>query len=327
MTTEERESILKGFAGKKVLVIGDVMLDVYVWGNVDRISPEAPVPVVEMRRRSYFCGGAGNVAANLVSLGAQACLAGVIGRDADGLQLRDSLQELGVAVDGLVVDENRPTTSKLRVMAHSQQIVRVDSEQRSRVDEVVVNSLLAWIEEHLPGMDGCVISDYNKGVISSTIAQRVIALANDMRKTIVVDPKGVDYEKYRGATVVTPNTKEASAVLGREIDDGPELLDAGRSLVNLLGGSSVVITRGERGMAVLSGSDELIRIPALAKNVYDVTGAGDTVVSVLVMALAAGASLEQAARLANEAAGLVVGKLGTAAVSVEELLEAEHDGD
>lgn len=322
MTTSESIRILNRFAGRKILVVGDVMLDVYLWGDVRRISPEAPVPVVETRRRSYSCGGAGNVAANLASLGASVFLAGVLGNDTDGEQLRAAIQDLGIELAGLVVDESRPTTTKLRVMAHSQQMLRVDSELRSWVNEEVSKPLLMWVEEHLPGMDGCVISDYGKGVVSPGIAQRVIELANDSGKPVVVDPKGADYERYRGATVVTPNVKEAGAVLGCDLEDEGDLADAARSLSEMLGGSGVIITAGEKGMVVLSSPDGFIRIPAMAKHVYDVTGAGDTVVSALVMSLAAGSTLEQAARLANAGAGLVVGKLGTAVVTVEELILA-----
>jgi len=319
MTTSESTRILDQITGRKILVVGDVMLDVYLWGDVRRISPEAPVPVVETRRRSYACGGAGNVAANLAALGASVLLAGVLGNDTEGERLRTVIQELGIGVTGLVVDRSRPTTTKLRVMAHSQQMLRVDSEARSWLNEEVSKSLLMWVEDHLPATDGCVISDYGKGAVSPGIARRVIELAKDSGKPVVVDPKGVDYERYRGATVVTPNVKEAGAVLGRDLEEDGDLENAARLLSEMLDGSGVIITAGEKGMAVLPSPDCFIQIPAMAKHVFDVTGAGDTVVSVLAVALAAGATLEQSTMLANAAAGLVVGKLGTAAVSVEEL--------
>jgi D-beta-D-heptose 7-phosphate kinase/D-beta-D-heptose 1-phosphate adenosyltransferase len=325
MTVHDKTRILEAFAGKKILVIGDVMLDIYLWGDVRRISPEAPVPVVETRRRSIACGGAGNVAANLASLGASAFLASLAGDDAEGADLRGILAEQGIGVEGIVVDPNRPTTTKLRVMAHSQQVVRVDAERRDWVNNAARDGLLGWIEQNLSAMDGCVISDYGKGVVSSEVSQRVIELANRHGKPVVVDPKGLDYEKYRRATVVTPNTKEAGAVLGREIEDDHDVSDAARALTDLLGGSAVIVTQGGKGMTVYSDAEPVVQIPATAKNVYDVTGAGDTVVSALAVALAAGASLEQAARLANAAAGLVVGKLGTATVTVEELTRAVAD--
>jgi len=320
MRIHNQARILEAFAGKKILVVGDVMLDIYLWGDVRRISPEAPVPVVEMRRRSHICGGAGNVAANVAALGGKVSLAGVIGDDADGLKLRESLQSLGIEPAGLVEAAGRPTTTKLRVVAHNQQIARVDSESRSPLDAPVEARLIAGIEKALPAADACIVSDYGKGVVSANVTEGLIRGAREAGKPVVVDPKGVDFAKYKGATVITPNVKEAAEATGWQIESTQELEGAGRELITLLAGSAVLVTRGEKGMALLQGTDGLLEIPAMAKTVYDVTGAGDTVVGALAMALASGATLEQAAEIANAAAGIVVGKLGTATVSVSEIL-------
>ena len=319
MTEQTRKRLLSNFSGKKILIIGDVMLDEYVWGEVNRISPEAPVPVVNVQRRSYACGGAANVAANVASLKGQAFLASVTGEDSKGQHLREVLIETGVDTKGLFTVGDRPTSSKLRVIAHSQQVVRVDAERISELEAGAEDDLLSGIEERLYGVDACAISDYGKGVISPRVARRVIQLARELNKPVVVDPKGTNFSKYRGATVVTPNVREAEAILGVELRGGQAIVDAGRSLGELLDGGSVLLTRGAEGMSVFSSSAEPLHIPAIAKNVYDVTGAGDTVLAVLTLALASAASLADSATLANNAAGIVVGKLGTSTVELSEL--------
>ena len=319
MTEQIKKELLGKFPGKKILIVGDVMLDEYVWGDVTRISPEAPVPVVNVQRRTYACGGAANVAANVASLQGQAILASVSGEDIGGRRLREILIETGVDTKGLFTVADRPTSSKLRVIARSQQVVRVDSERISGLEADAEDELLSSIEERLSGADACVISDYGKGVVSSRVAQHVIQSASEQRKPVVADPKGTDFAKYRGATVVTPNVTEAEAILGVELRGGQAIMEAGRSLGELLDGGSVVLTRGAEGMSVFSGPAEPLHIPVIAKKVYDVTGAGDTVLAVLTLALASGASLADAATLANIAAGLVVGKLGTSTVELSEL--------
>ena len=319
MTEQTRKQLVRGFPGKKILVVGDVMLDEYVWGAVDRISPEAPVPVVKVQRRSHACGGAANVAANVASLQGRAFVAGVVGGDRQGRRLREMLAELGVDAEGLVTVDDRLTSSKLRVIAHSQQVVRVDSEQTSELGAKEEDELLSRVAESFSDVDACAVSDYGKGVVSSRVAQRIIQLAGKRDKPVVIDPKGTDFSKYRGAAVVTPNVKEAEAILGVELRGEQAILDAGPSLAEMLGGGSVLLTRGAQGMSLFSRSAEPRHIPAIAKNVYDVTGAGDTVLAVLTLALASGASLADAAAVANIAAGLVVGKLGTSTVALEEL--------
>lgn len=312
--------ILNAFPGKCVLIVGDVMLDEYIWGEVQRISPEAPVPVVEVRRRTYAPGGAANTAANVASLGGRALLGGVVGRDDQAERLRQALRQAGVDADGLFVDADRPTTTKTRIVAHSQQVVRVDTEQRMPLPVELEDTLLGWTAKRLSEADACILSDYDKGVVSPRLAERFIRLAREAGRPAVVDPKGTNYAKYRGATVVTPNIREAEQALNYKINGHADLLKVGRQLSTILEGSALLITRGPEGMSLFLNGAEAVHIPAVARNVFDVTGAGDTVVSTLALALAAGATLEQAARLANRAAGIVVGKFGTATVTIEELL-------
>ena len=246
-------------------------------------------------------------------------LGGVVGNDAQAGLLRDVLGRSGVDASGLVVDQNRPTTTKSRIMAHHQQVVRVDSEDRSPLPPAVENDLLAWSEHHLPRVDACIVSDYAKGVISPRLAETVLRSARQAGKPVVVDPKGTDYRKYRGATVLKPNIHEAEQVVGLAIHDEADLEEAGHILLDLVEGSALLITRGPQGMSLLRPGEQPLHIPAVTQEVFDVTGAGDTVVSTLALALAAGASLEQAAYLANQAAGIVVRSLGTSTVPWNDL--------
>jgi D-beta-D-heptose 7-phosphate kinase/D-beta-D-heptose 1-phosphate adenosyltransferase len=313
------QEIVAAFPGTRVLVIGDVMLDEYIWGEVRRISPEAPVPVVEARRRTYIPGGAGNTAANVVSLGGQAVLGGVVGRDHQATKLGEALQQNGIETAGLVVDEGRPTTTKTRIVAHSQQVVRVDCEEHTPLPARLEDTLLQWAETYMCRADACILSDYNKGVVSTRLATCFIHLARQAGRPVVVDPKGTDYTKYRGATVVTPNVYEVEQALDHEINGDGDFLGGGQRLLDILDGAALLITRGAQGMSLYTKGAPTRHIPANARNVYDVTGAGDTVVGMLALALAAGATLEQAMDLANRAAGIVVGKFGTAMVSLAEL--------
>ena len=313
--------ILAAFPGKRVLVVGDVMLDEYIWGEVRRISPEAPVPVVEVHRRTYAPGGAANTARNVVSLSGRALLAGVVGRDQQAEKLREALTRCGVDAEGLFVDDERPTTTKTRIVAYNQQIVRVDSEQRAPLRIELEDTLLRWVEKRLAEADACVLSDYDKGVVSPRLAECFIRLACEAGNPVIVDPKGTDYTKYRGATLVTPNVHEAERALNHEINGDSDLLEVGQRVLDILEGSALLITRGSQGMSLFLNGAEPTHVPAVARNVFDVTGAGDTVVSALALALAAGAAFEDAARLANLAASIVVGKVGTATVTRDELLE------
>jgi rfaE bifunctional protein kinase chain/domain len=323
---KELADLVAALSGRRVLIVGDVMLDEYIWGEVQRISPEAPVPVVEVHRRTCAPGGAANVAANVASLGGQPLLGGVVGRDPQAAQLRDEMAQRGIDAAGLIVDEDRQTTTKTRIVAHSQQVVRVDAEQRAPLRPELEDALLSWIERVLHIADACVLSDYAKGAVSPRLAEDFIRLAREAGKPVIVDPKGTDYAKYRGATVVTPNVREAERALNREINSHADLAEVGRHLLGVLEGSVLLITRGAEGMSLFMDQVNPLHIPAVARNVFDVTGAGDTVIGALALALAAGASLDQAAQLANHAAGIVVGKVGTATVTVEELIAECGEG-
>lgn len=314
-------NLLTAFSGKRILVVGDVILDEYLWGDVRRISPEAPVPIVEIRSRSFVPGGAANAAANVVTLAGKALLGGVVGSDHSADKLADVLQRQGVDTKGLIPDSERTTTTKTRLIAHSQQVVRMDSEQRLPLSRPIEDALLRWVDSHLPHVDVCILSDYGKGVVSARVAEHVIRTARQVDKPVIVDPKGTNYIKYRGAAVIKPNIHEVQQVLKEEIEDDTSLLEASRRLVQLLEGSAVLITRGPEGMSLFREGLAPVHIATVARRVFDVTGAGDTVVSTLALSLAAGAALEQAVHLANLAAGIVVGKRGTATVTLEELQE------
>jgi D-beta-D-heptose 7-phosphate kinase/D-beta-D-heptose 1-phosphate adenosyltransferase len=310
---------LAAFPGKRILVLGDVMLDEYIWGDVYRISPEAPVPVVEMRRRTYVAGGASNTAANVAALGGHAIVLGVVGKDNQANHLREVLTGSGIDTGGLVAAEGRVTTTKSRIVAHSQQVVRLDCEQREPLSACLEDALLRSAEARLAKVDACIISDYAKGVVSPRVARGFIRKARQAGKPVIVDPKGVDYAKYQGATVIKPNAHEAEACAKHEITDEASLLEVSRRLLCMLEGSAVLITRGPGGMSLFRAGLPPVHIAAVSRNVFDVTGAGDTVASTLAMGLAAKGSLEQAVHLANHAAGIVVGKVGTATVRLDEL--------
>ena len=327
MTNLKLQQIVKDFPGKKVLIVGDVMLDEYIWGEVNRISPEAPVPVVEMVQRSYLPGGAANTAANISGLQGRAYLAGVVGCDLQADVFRSAILEYGINMEGIITDSSRPTTSKTRIIANSQQVVRLDIEKNHSLAEAVETRLLSWCEKQLPLVDSCILSDYNKGVVSPSFAQAFIRLAREAKKPVVIDPKGIDYSKYRGATVIKPNLHEAQEAIHHRIQSEEDLFEAGRRLLSILEDCSILLTRGAQGMSLFLEKDKVINIPTVAHNVFDVTGAGDTVVSVMAMALACGADMEESARLANHAAGIVVGKVGTAAVKMDELLEELNSED
>jgi D-beta-D-heptose 7-phosphate kinase/D-beta-D-heptose 1-phosphate adenosyltransferase len=304
--------------GATVLTIGDVMLDEYVWGEVLRISPEAPVPVVDVQRRTHVPGGAANAAAGVVALGGRGLLGGVVGADPAADRLRTALADVGVGSDGLVIDPERPTTTKTRVIAHSQQVVRADAEERSPLPRALEDQLLDWAAATVRDVDSVVISDYAKGVVSSTLAPRLIEQAREARKPVIVDPKGTDFAKYSGATVITPNAPDAGRAANVHVHDYEDLLEVARRLTRVCDGASLLVTRGAEGMT-LFGADGPADISAEAHEVYDVTGAGDTVVAVLGVALGQGMALERAVRLANAAAGIAVEKVGTAAVTLDEL--------
>ena len=320
------DDLLPRFRGCPVLVVGDLMLDEFVWGHVTRISPEAPVPVVEVSRRSFTPGGAANTAANVGSLGGKPVLAGVVGDDPDGARVCDLLARQGVETGPVVRDPSRPTTTKTRVIAHSQQVVRIDHESPGPVPEAVRDALLGRVAAALPTVRGCVVSDYGKGVVTDAFVGKLIELARGVGVPVVIDPKGTDYRKYRGATVVKPNQHEAGRVLNRDLRSDADVERAGADLLDLLGpDTAVLVTRGAHGMSLFERDRPPVRVPAQAREVYDVTGAGDTVAGTLALALAVGGGLAEACRLASLAAAVVVGKVGTAVCTFEELREAERN--
>jgi len=314
------------FAGRRVLVIGDVMLDEYVWGTVARISPEAPVPVVAVRSESLRIGGAGNVATNIAALDGQADIVGVVGNDAAAERLTHELERVGVKAHGLVVDGGRPTTIKSRVVAGSQHVVRFDRESDAPLSPAVRHRVMQQVRERLPEADVLLISDYAKGVVGSSLVREVLALAGRLKKVVAVDPKVQHVPLFRGVTVIAPNHHEAAAAARILVREEADLLRVGRALLRRLRAHAVLITRGEQGMSLFEAGRPATHIPTAAREVYDVTGAGDTVMAVLALALAAGASMREAAVLANYGAGVVVGKRGTATVSRIELGRAVRDG-
>jgi rfaE bifunctional protein kinase chain/domain len=321
-------SIFSQFAGRRVLVVGDAMLDEHIQGQVRRLSPEAPVPIVEIQSRRFHPGGAANVAANITSLGGSALLVGIIGADGAAMQLRQELSARTVAPEYLIAALDRRTTTKSRVMAGGQHIVRFDEECRLDLAPEEEDALARRAAECARNADACVISDYAKGVVTSKVCQTVITAASAKGIPIVVDPKGSDYTKYAGATVITPNLNEARTLAGtydsrfHARDDSGILIEDIAETIMRQCGASLLITRGSEGMSLFERGARPVTIRARARQVYDVTGAGDTVVATLALGLAAGLSLENSCRLGNLAAGMVVGELGASTISLEALESA-----
>lgn len=320
MTPVDVSGFLEACRGVEVGVIGDLMLDRFVWGKVSRISPEAPVPVVEIEREDYHLGGAANVARNLASLGGAPLLVGIVGEDEAGSSLRRALAERGMRADTVIIDSGRRTTLKTRIIAHSQQVVRADWESNSEIEGETERRALDLAEEVISQSKAVVLSDYAKGTLTPVLIERSIALARDRGVPILVDPKLRRYRLYRGVTLVTPNLGEAERFTGVAMRSEKDLAEAARVLFDELDCAAVLITRGEHGMSLFERDLPPLHIPTFAREVFDVTGAGDTVIATAALALACGTSLPHAAELANRAAGIVVGKLGTATVLPEELL-------
>jgi D-glycero-beta-D-manno-heptose-7-phosphate kinase len=319
----DRTRLLKligSFPKCRVLVVGDVMLDHYIWGAVSRISPEAPVPVVNVTRENLLLGAATNVVHNIASLGGDVRVCGVIGHDDAGRQLGSLLRAKGVKTDGLIVDEGRPTTIKTRIIAHSQQVVRFDRESKDGLARSTRKKIFEQVQRQIDeGIEAIIISDYSKGVVTRELVRDTVKLAKKKSIIVSVDPKVNHFGIYRGVSILTPNTKEASLGAKIDIEDDKSLLKAGAALLSRLKCDAVLITRGEHGMSLFERNRKVTHIPTVAQEVFDVTGAGDTVISVLTMAMATGAKLVDAASLSNYAAGIVVGVVGTATVTPEEL--------
>jgi rfaE bifunctional protein kinase chain/domain len=309
--------IIRRFGKQKVLVLGDLMLDRYIWGDVSRISPEAPVPVVEVRADSLQLGGAGNVAHNLDSLGGTPLLAGVVGDDAEGRWIRSRAAGGG---GGVLVDRRRPTIVKTRIIAHHQQVVRVDLERKGAVPEALAGRLAEFVRQ--ADYDGLLISDYNKGIVAPALMKSVLAAAGERRAPVFVDPKVENFRLFSPVTLITPNHFEAEKVVQHACRTDGEVERAGAEIMALIACEYLIIKQGEQGMTVFQKGKKPIHIPTVAREVFDVTGAGDTVIAAAALALLAGASIEQAAAIANAAAGVVVAKIGTATATPEELLAA-----
>ncbi len=321
ITRQRAAEILEAASQRKVVILGDVMLDEFVWGDVTRISPEAPVPVVDIRRESVHLGGAANVLANVIALGARACVVGVIGDDSAGDRLRASLKQASPhqTDDYLVVAEGRPSTTKTRIIAHNQLVVRADREQRSPVNGQVEQRILVSLNQALADADAFVVSDYDKGVVTPRILEQILNVAYQ-RVPVLIDPKIRNFPHYRPATLITPNHHEALRMTNMDEDSDDGLHKSAQAIREKLGCDAVLITRGDQGIMLLQGDSEPVFVGTAAREVFDVTGAGDTVIATLAMSLAAGATMLEAATLANHAAGVVVGKVGTATASASELL-------
>lgn len=297
------------------------MLDRYVWGRVERISPEAPVPVVEVVKETVHLGGAANVAYNLAVLKARPLLVGVVGRDEAGDRLVEELHRQEISSEGIVRDKGRSTTIKTRIIAHNQQVCRTDREDKTPLSQGTVDQMKSAYQPLLEQAKGIIISDYAKGACSEALVVDLIQETRQAKKFLAVDPKAGDFSVYRGASIVTPNKKEAVRASGVEIVDEASFIQAGEKLLEVTASDYLLITRGEEGMTLFDGKEHS-HIPTVAREVFDVSGAGDTVIASLTLAVAAGASIRDAAILANHAAGVAVGKLGTAAASGEEILSS-----
>lgn len=307
------------FSKARIAILGDVMLDQYWWGTVDRISPEAPVPVVRMENETVVPGGAANVAMNVVGLGAQAILIGCVGQDTAASLLRDNLNLAQISSKRLVIAPDRPTSLKTRIVAHNQHVVRVDRESRAFIDQRVEKLVLDNLDEALPSADLLIISDYAKGTLSSAVLSSAIRSANERGIPVLTDPKGKDYSKYRGVTLITPNRREAADACSLDEHGHDVVTVAGKRLVEELGLKAIIITEGEKGMTLFQRDGNVRSYGAEAHEIFDVTGAGDTVIATLGVAMAAGLSLEDSVRVANTAASLVVEQVGTTSVSIEKL--------
>ncbi|MDR1434506.1 D-glycero-beta-D-manno-heptose-7-phosphate kinase [Candidatus Endomicrobiellum devescovinae] len=314
------------FKKQTVLVVGDTMVDKFIWGKVVRISPEAPVPVVEVTKETEVLGGAANVANNITALGGKAFIVSAIGEDITGKTLIEMLSEKNINYDYLVYSSHRPTIIKTRIIAASQQVVRVDKEVKGIFERSTELKIIKNIEETIPKANAVIISDYGKGVVSPIVLKKTIALARKYKIPVTVDPKIDLFKKYKKITTMTPNEKEAIEGMGlKNIKTDKDIAVLGKKILKTLGSNSVVITRGEKGMTLIEPNNKITNIPTRAKEVYDVTGAGDTVISTMTLALAAKADLLSAAEIANFAAGIVVGKLGTATTNPQELEEVVKD--
>jgi len=306
--------IVQNFKKKRVLVLGDLMLDKYIWGNVARISPEAPVPVVEVKKDTSCLGGAGNASHNLKSLGAFPLMVGVVGDDSEGQWIKENVPDSR----GIFVDESRPTTVKTRIIAHHQQVVRVDLEKKSPIPSLMEERIFNFIREER--YDGILISDYNKGTLTKSLMNKVLSFAQERKIPVFADPKFENFFLFSSVTLITPNHFEVERIVQHDCTTDSQVEKAGQKILSQISALYLILKRGEQGMTVFEKGKKALHIPTVAKEVYDVTGAGDTVIVTAALALLSEGTIQEAAVLANAAAGIVVGKIGTAAVTSDELL-------
>ncbi len=312
-------SLKKKFYGKEIAVIGDMMLDCYFRGEVRRISPEAPVPIVDVGNEFYRFGGAANVALNILKLGGIPLPVGVIGYDTYGSIFRSLVDEIQIDSSGIIVDETRPTTTKTRVIADSQHVVRIDKESKDDIGKEIQKKIIRFLVSHIDNIDGIILEDYNKGVLTKSLIKNIIDLAKQNNIPITVDPKFLNFFEYKDVTVFKPNRKEAEDVLGIKIINDGDITFAGKELLNKLRAKYVLLTLGEEGIAIFQKDKPEKRMPTKARKVADVSGAGDTVISTLTMALCAGANIEEASFLANYAGGIVCEEVGIVPIELDKL--------
>ena len=315
------DELRKGFEGKRIAVIGDMMLDGYYWGDVKRISPEAPVPVLEVEEEFFRFGGAANVALNIQTLGGFPIPVGVIGYDNYGTIFSSLMRENKIEDDYILVDDERPTTTKTRVIANNQHVVRIDKESKTNISEKMEEKLMVQLANLIDSLDGIILQDYNKGVLTSSLINKVISIANNKNILVTVDPKFDNFFDYKNVTVFKPNKKETESVLGVKINSDEDISSAGERLLLELNSQYVLLTLGENGIAVFERDGTEKRMPTKARKVADVSGAGDTVISTLTIALAAGANIYEASFLANYAAGIVCGEVGIVPIEKGKLFE------
>lgn len=321
-THSRLETLFGKLSGKRIAVVGDLMLDRYFWGSVARISPEAPVPVVEVDSESTRLGGAANVANNISSLGGTPLLIGVVGQDDSGRALKTIVADNGFPGEGILVDPSRPTTVKTRVIAHHQHVVRVDRETKDDIPAETLTRLLDVVKRSASSLDAIIIQDYNKGVVTKDLIHDLVDFARHQNIIITVDPKFNNFFEYKNVTVFKPNRKETEEALGVRLGDQASIDRAGRALIERLNAEHVLLTLGERGMSLFDSGGAVTHVPTAARKVADVSGAGDTVISTLTMALAAGATIKEAALLANVAGGIVCGEVGIVPITVDALRHA-----
>jgi rfaE bifunctional protein kinase chain/domain len=321
LTGEKLNNLKNNFGGKKIAVVGDMMLDCYFRGDVKRVSPEAPVPVVEVENEFFRFGGAANVALNILKLGGVPFPVGAIGKDNDGKIFSSLLDEANMISEGIFEDNTRPTTAKTRVIAGKQHVVRIDKESKQNISDNTEKKLFDYLSLKISDLDGIILQDYNKGVLTQTFIKNIIELANNKSILITADPKFNNFFEYKNVTVFKPNRKEAEDILGMKLQNSEDIIKAGRTILERLNAQYVLLTLGAEGVVVLEKDKPEKRMPTKARKISDVSGAGDTVIATLTMALAAGADITEASYLANYAAGIVCEEVGIAPIEIEKLFE------